>query len=122
MHTTIRLTFTYPYKPDLSLSIDPAHFDQPTLSLNSDTEEWTATYYVVVTSPEHEVNEHIDWIIANHGRKDWEDLLIESGRVASDKSDPNYNFDLYYDRVHSEVVSQLPSSEQDLEKNLKLDS
>ena len=122
MHTTIRLTFTYPYKPDLSLSIDPVHFDQPTLSPNSDTEEWTATYYVVVTSPEHEVNEHIDWIIANHGRKDWEDLLIESGRVASDKSDPNYNFDLYYDRVHSEVVSQLPSSEQDLEKNLKLDS
>ncbi|MGA1456383.1 MAG: hypothetical protein ACO37B_06670 [Arenicellales bacterium] len=122
MHTTIRLTFTYPYKPDLSLSIDPVHFDQPTLSPNSDTEEWTATYYVVVTSPEHEVNEHIDWIIAHHGRKDWEDLLIESGRVASDKSDPNYNFDLYYDRVHSEVVSQSPSSEQDLEKNLKLDS
>ncbi len=122
MHTTIRLTFTYPYKPDLSLSIDPVHFDQPTLSPNSDTEEWTATYYVVVTSPEHEVNEHIDWIIANHGRKDWEDLLIESGRVASEKSDPNYNFDLYYDRVHSEVVSQSPSSERDLEKNLKLDS
>ena len=122
MHTTIRLTFTYPYKPDLSLSIDPVHFDQPTLSPNSDTAEWTATYYVVVTSPEHEVNEHIDWIIANHGRKDWEDLLIGSGRVASDKSDPNYNFDLYYDRVHSEVVSQSPSSEQDLEKNLKLDS
>jgi len=122
MHTTIRLTFTYPYKPDLSLTIDPVHFDRPTLSPNSNTEEWTATYYVVVTSPEHEVNEHIDWIIANHGRKDWEDLLIESGRVASEKSDPNYNFDLYYDRVHSEVVSQSPSSEQDPEKNLKLDS
>ena len=113
MHTTIRLTFTYPYEPKLSQSIDPKHFDQPMLAPKSDTEEWTATYYVVVTSPEHEVNEHIDWIIANHGRKDWEDLLIESGRVASDKSDPNYNFDLYYDRVHSEVVNQSPSASGD---------
>ena len=113
MHTTIRLTFTYPYEPELSQSIDPEYFDQPMLAPKADTEEWTATYYVVVTSPEHEVNEHIDWIIANHGRKDWEDLLIESGRVAPDKSDPNYNFDLYYDRVHSEVVSQSPSASGD---------
>ena len=113
MHTTIRLTFTYPYEPELSQSIDPEHFDQPMLAPKVDTEEWTATYYVVVTSPEYEVNEHIDWIIANHGRKDWEDLLIESGRVAPDKSDPNYNFDLYYDRVHSEVVSQSPSASGD---------
>ncbi|MEK9786410.1 MAG: hypothetical protein VW546_10410 [Gammaproteobacteria bacterium] len=122
MHTTIRLTFAYPNKPELSETIDPVRFDQPAVLLNEERDEWTATYYVVVTSPEHEVNEHIDWIIANHGRKDWEELLIESGRVASDKSDPNYNFDVYYDRVHSEVVSQSPSSERDLEKNLQLDS
>ena len=35
--------------------------------------------------------------------------MTSSGRIVSDRADPNYNFDVYYDKVHSEVVSQSSS-------------
>ena len=84
-------------------------FDQPTVEEVQKGEEWSATYYVVVTSPENDYEQHIDWVIENHGRKDWEELLASSGRIVSDRADPNYNFDVYYDKVHSEVVNQSSS-------------
>ena len=114
MQTVIRLQFSYPYKPALSSEIDPLQFDQPTVEEVQKGEEWSATYYVVVTSPENEYEQHIDWVIENHGRKDWEELLTSSGRIVSDRADPNYNFDVYYDKVHSEVVSQPSSRSSDL--------
>tara|TARA_B110000014_G_C19874155_1_gene452519 strand:+ start:167 stop:532 length:366 start_codon:yes stop_codon:yes gene_type:complete len=106
MHTTISLQFFYPYEPTLSAVIDPTLFDKPKVQETREGEEWTATYYVVVTSPEKDYKRHIDWVIENHGRKDWEELLMLSGRIVSERSDPNYNFDAYYDKVHSEVASQ----------------
>ena len=84
-------------------------FDQPTVEEVQKGEEWSATYYVVVTSPEDDYEQHIDWVIENHGRKDWEELLASSGRIVSDRADPNYNFDVYYDKVHSEIVRQSSS-------------
>ena len=68
---------------------------------------------MVVTSPEKDYVQHIDWVIENHGRKDWEELLTSSGRIVSDRADPNYNFDVYYEKVHSEVVSQPPDRSLD---------
>ena len=109
MQTVIRLRFSYSYKPALSPKVDPLQFDQPTVEEIQKGEEWSATYYVVVTSPENDYEQHIDWVIENHGRKDWEELLASSGRIVSDRADPNYNFDVYYDKVHSEVVSQSSS-------------
>ena len=109
MQTVIRLRFSYSYKPALSPKVDPLQFDQPTVEEIQKGEEWSATYYVVVTSPEKDYEQHIDWVIENHGRKDWEELLASSGRIVSDRADPNYNFDVYYDKVHSEVVSQSSS-------------
>ena len=109
MQTVIRLRFSYSYKPSLSPEIDPLQFDQPTVEEVQKGEEWSATYYVVVTSPENDYEQHIDWVIENHGRKDWEELLASSGRIVSDRADPNYNFDVYYDKVHSEIVSQSSS-------------
>ena len=66
------------------------------------------------TGTEVYYEQHIDWVIENHGRKDWEELLASSGRIVSDRADPNYNFDVYYDKVHSEIVSQLSSRSSDL--------
>ena len=105
MQTIIRLRFSYSYKPALSSQIDPVQVDQPTVEEIREGEEWSATYYVVVASPEKDYEQHIDWVIENHGRKDWEELLASSGRIVSDRADPNYNFDVYYDKVHSEGVS-----------------
>ena len=113
MQTVIRLRFSYSYKPVLSPEIDPLQFDQPAVEELQKGEEWIATYYVVVTSPENDYEQHIDWVIENHGRKDWEELLTSSGRIVSDRADPNYNFDVYYDKVHSEVVSQSPDRAPD---------
>ena len=106
MDTTVRLKFFYPYQPQFSPEINHVQYGRPTVEKASANDGWMAIYYVMVSSPEQEYEKHLDWIIENHGQKDWEDLLAQQGRIEMNKQNPNYNFDVYYDRVHSEVVSQ----------------
>ena len=50
-----------------------------------------------------------------------EDLLAQQGRIETNKQNANYNFDVYYDRVHSEVVSQA-AERRDGDGDPRLDS
>ena len=121
MDTTVRLKFFYPYQPQFSPEIDHVQYERPTVEKASANDEWIAIYYVMVSSPEKDYEKHLDWIIENHGQKDWEDLLAQQGRIETNKQNANYNFDVYYDRVHSEVVSQA-AERIDGDGDLRLDS
>ena len=113
MDTTVRLKFFYAYQPQFSPEINHVQYERPTVEKASANDEWMAIYYVMVSSPEQEYEKHLDWIIENHGQKDWEDLLAQQGRIETNKQNANYNFDVYYDRVHSEVVSQSVNKRSD---------